>query len=359
MMFPKLFRKETTTSEQNGMTSATEYEFCPRCDANLTLQKGYSNELPNWICKGCGEMLINPAIDSDIIWICDKCGATLNIQEGFNDECGNWKCTQCGFENAINDDEVYASDDEYQAEMNNPYRGLSDEEILEIMEYEEIDNIAGRDDITLVRDRDSKLYVRKILKTFDIDVINYLYENPVSNMPRIKAVYKAENYLILIEEYIEGTNLEDVISVGPLGQEKAIEVALSVSKILKQLHELTRPVIHRDIKPSNIIISSTGEMYLLDVNVAKWYKEGEQEDTTLLGTKDYAAPEQYGFGFSASSAKTDIYALGILLNVMITGKLPKEEKAAGDIWPVIEHCISIEQADRYNDDELISALESL
>lgn len=359
MMFPKLFRKETTTSEQNDMTSAAEYEFCPRCDANLTLQKGYSNDLPNWICKGCGEMLINPAIDSDIIWICDKCGVTLNIQEGFNDECGSWKCTQCGFENAINDDEVYASDDEYQAEMNNPYRGLSDEEILEIMEYEEIDNIAGRDDITLERGRDSILYVRKILKTFDIDVISYLYENPVSNMPRIKAVYKAENFLILIEEYIEGTNLEDAISVGPLGQEKAIEVALSVSKILKQLHELARPVIHRDIKPSNIIISNSGEVYLLDVNVAKWYKEGEQEDTTLLGTKDYAAPEQYGFGFSASSAKTDIYALGILLNVMITGKLPKEEKAVGDVWSVIEHCISIEQADRYNDDELIVALESL
>ena len=58
------------------------------------MKKGYSNDLPNWICKGCGEMLINPAIDSDIIWICDKCGVTLNIQEGFNDECGSWKCTQ-------------------------------------------------------------------------------------------------------------------------------------------------------------------------------------------------------------------------------------------------------------------------
>ena len=41
------------------------YEYCSRCDANLTLQKGYDNSLPYWICKGYGEMLINPTIDSD------------------------------------------------------------------------------------------------------------------------------------------------------------------------------------------------------------------------------------------------------------------------------------------------------
>ena len=57
-----------------------EYEYCPRCDANLTLQKGYSNTLPYWVCKGCGEMLINPEVEGDIAWICDGCGEMLNIQ---------------------------------------------------------------------------------------------------------------------------------------------------------------------------------------------------------------------------------------------------------------------------------------
>ena len=50
----------------------TSYEFCPRCEANLTLQKDYNNQLPYWICRGCGEMLINPAVDNaddDIAWI--------------------------------------------------------------------------------------------------------------------------------------------------------------------------------------------------------------------------------------------------------------------------------------------------
>lgn len=42
------------------------HEFCPRCEANITLQKGYRNDLPYWVCKGCGEMLINPEVDGDI-----------------------------------------------------------------------------------------------------------------------------------------------------------------------------------------------------------------------------------------------------------------------------------------------------
>ena len=84
------------------------------------------------------------------------------------------------------------------------------------------------------------------------------------------------------------------------------------------------------------MVNSDLEVFLLDVNVAKWYKPEEKEDTRLLGTLYYAAPEQFGYGFSSSSEKTDIYAIGILMNIMITGKLPKEEKAAGDITSAVK-----------------------
>ena len=78
------------------MSSENEYEYCPRCDANLTLQKGYSNDLPYWVCKGCGEMLINPAVDApdDVAWICDECGAMLNVQEGFENNNGDYAYEQ-------------------------------------------------------------------------------------------------------------------------------------------------------------------------------------------------------------------------------------------------------------------------
>ena len=56
-----------------------------------------------------------------------------------------------------------------------------------------------------------------------------------------------------------------------------------------------------------------------------------RKDTRLLGTLYFAAPEQFGYGFSASTIKADIYAVGILLNVMLTGKIPKEEKAVEEM----------------------------
>lgn len=79
--------KNLLHSRQPSAPFDAEFEYCPRCDANLTLQKGYDHDLPYWVCTGCGKMLINPALDtdSDIIWLCDECNAVLNIQPGFNE----------------------------------------------------------------------------------------------------------------------------------------------------------------------------------------------------------------------------------------------------------------------------------
>ena len=124
------------------------YEYCPRCDANLTLQKGYRSDLPYWICRGCGEMLINPALDSDdVVWICDQCGAVLNIQEGFSDHGEEWACTECGFVNKIEKSEIYVSEDEFQAEKHNPYKGITDEEALALAGYREITYLENRPNI--------------------------------------------------------------------------------------------------------------------------------------------------------------------------------------------------------------------
>ena len=337
-------------------------EFCPRCQATLNYQKGYSNELPYWICKGCGEMLINPDVpdDDNISWICDGCEAMLNIQEGFSAECDEWKCTECGFINKICESEIYATDDEYRVALNDPYRGMDDQAVVELMEYEEIENISGRPDIILVRSvMDDRIFVKKILSTYDVSVYRYLKEHPIDNMPRIFEVHESAKFLIIIEEYIEGNTVENLISQQYFDQSKAIDTVKQLCIILDTLHNLDKPIIHRDIKPSNIMITASGQVDLLDVNVAKWYKEDESEDTKLLGTFHYAAPEQFGYGFSASSEKADIYALGILLNEMITGKMPKEDKASGPVWNIIERCISLNAADRYDDKELLAALQSL
>lgn len=338
------------------------YEYCPRCDANLTLQKGFSNDLPYWICKGCGEMLINPSVDAsdDIAWICDRCGNMLNIQEGFKDNRGTWRCTCCGFVNELDERNLYDTDDEYQSDLKNPYRGLSDDCLLRLSSYREIEPLKGRDDIFVVSDpQNGQLLIRKFLTTYDRDIYNYLKENPIEHMPRILCIEESRTCLIVIEEYIKGKTVQELIDEGALTRSEAIDIAVSVCRILKNLHDLPTPIVHRDIKPSNIIVTFEGEVYLLDMDAAKWYDPDKTDDTNHIGTRDYAAPEQAGFGFTASSSKSDIYALGVLINVMITGKLPKEKRAPDDIWPLIERCISLDADKRYDAASLLHKLKGL
>ena len=338
------------------------HEYCPRCEANITLQKGYSNDLPYWICKGCGEMLINPNVESDsnIAWICDKCEAMLNIQEGFSEDCGQWICKECGFENKIDLSQLYLSEDEYQAEQMNPYKGLTDEEVLMLSVYSEEDNIGNCDDIFLVKNRENgKFYVKKYLTTYNRSIYDYLKDHPVSHMPKIYEVCESDNCLIVIEEYIAGRTIDEILDNGSLLKEETLSIIRKLCLILNNLHTLSNPIVHRDIKPSNVIITDSKEVYLLDMNVAKWYDPEESDDTRYLGTQNFAAPEQAGYGLSASSTKSDIYAIGILLNIMLTGKFPKEARPEGELWNLIERCISLDAKDRYDADELIIELDKI
>ena len=352
--------RKTPTQKSMEHDDGKAYEFCPRCQADLTLQKGYSNDLPYWICKGCGEMLINPEIDSDISWICDGCGTMLNIQPGFNEECGEWTCTECGFKNKIDKSEIYQSEDEYQAAMRDPYKGLADGQILALSTYREVERVNDRDDITLIEERDTGiLFIKKLLTTYNRSVYDYLKTNPIDHMPRIIRLYESDNCLIVIEEYIKGQTVAELIKNKAISKNRAISITKSICHILNELHSLQKPIIHRDIKPSNIIVTLSDEVYLLDMNVAKWYDPDKTDDTKHMGTENFAAPEQVGYGLSASSTKSDIYAVGMLLNVMLTGTFPKEAKAEGDLWPIIERCISLNAEDRYTAKELIDELDAI
>ena len=356
------FLKNDQHSNSGSDNFESEFEYCTNCDANLTMQKGYSNELPYWICKGCGEMLINPEIatDTGIIWRCDGCGALLNIQDGFTEENEEWECAECGYKNKITESELYMSEDEYLGEQQNPYRGLSEEDVLALSLYSVERDIDENGRIAIVRDPENgKLYVRKFLTFYDKTIYEYLRDHPVRHMPRIIDLYEGSNGLIVIEEYIEGVTVAEMLEEACLSEREAVDIVRSICQILEELHNLPTPIIHRDIKPSNIIVKPDGEVILLDMNVAKWYDEDKTDDTAYMGTQHYAAPEQIGYGFKASSAKTDIYAIGVLLNVMLTGRFPKEQRAPGKIWDIIERCIRLNAEERYTTTELINELDKL
>nr|WP_081794697.1 protein kinase [[Eubacterium] cellulosolvens] len=335
------------------------YEFCTNCDANLTLQKGYSPSLKYWYCRGCGQLQINPDMESDIVWYCDRCEAVLTDQEGFTEDAGEWRCTKCGYVSKLDSKNIYLTEGEREEEMKNPYRGLSKEDLLSLSLYTNRESVGGRDDIFRISEMETgRTYIEKRLRTYEKSIYEFLLEHPVAHMPRIVKLFEGANGLIVIEEYIEGRTIAELLEETLIPEKKAIEIVKALCVILEDLHNLPNPIIHRDIKPSNIMLSPEGEVYLLDMNVAKWYDRDQKDDTRYLGTEHYAAPEQVGYGLSASSPRTDTYAVGVLMNVMITGRYPKEQHVEGEIRKIIERCTSLEAEKRYTAKELFDALES-
>lgn len=346
----ELFRMKRHVNQVNNLIQYSQgVEPCPNCGADLFKQKGYSQDLPCWTCKGCGEMLINPELDaeSDIVWICDDCGAILNIQDGFTEKKGEYVCKACGHTEHFEKKDIFRSEEEYKAYRNNPYYGLADEDMLCLAGYEETQPLGGRQDIVLVRNiTDGQLYVRKFLKEYNIAVFTYLKEHPIAHMPRIIEFYESKNALITIEEYIPGKNLQECIEESPFSEKEAAEIGKRICDILIDLQNQETLIIHRDLKPSNVILSIDGQIYLIDVNVAKFFDAEESEDTRLLGTRRYAAPEQVGYGFEASSERTDVYGLGMLLNVIVTLQEPKQERVSGILGDIILKCINMEPQNR-------------
>lgn len=202
-----------------------------------------------------------------------------------------------------------------------------------------------------------KIYVKKILKVFNPEVFHVLKREHVKNTPRIYEVIHDTNELIIIEEYINGTTLQEMLDANHLfTEEEVIKIVGKVCVILQQLHHFQPSIVHRDIKPSNIMITNDGEVKLLDMNAAKLCLSGSNKDTVLIGTVGYAAPEQYGF--ASSNIQTDIYSLGILINMLMTNHLPQERIVEGRLKKIVQCCTKMDPTQRYKSiDEVIHALK--
>ncbi len=102
------------------------------------------------------------------------------------------------------------------------------------------------------------------------------------------------------------------------------EVLAALCDAVIELHEgLPHPLVHRDLKPSNVIVDpGRGRVVIIDLGIAREHHEGAQTDTAHFGTRGYAPPEQFGFG--QTDARTDVYALGMLLRFCLTGREPAQ-----------------------------------
>lgn len=93
--------------------------------------------------------------------------------------------------------------------------------------------------------------------------------------------------------------------------------------VLGYLHTRTPAIIYRDMKPANVMLRPNGSITLIDFGIAREFKETNLADTTCLGTRGYAAPEQFG-GMGQTDARTDIYCLGVTLYNLVTNLNPAE-----------------------------------
>lgn len=229
---------------------------------------------------------------------------------------------------------------------------------LRLSFYREIATLNEKHGVMLVQHVESgKIYVRKTLSVYDLRVFQYLQSACVPGVVHIEEMIETKGRLIVIEEYVSGVSLREYLDEhGPLPLDLALSYLKQLCAILRPLHQLNPPVVHRDIKPSNILITPLNQLMLVDFNAAKTTSDQSARDTVLIGTFGYAAPEQYGF--SASQPTADIYALGVLLNEMLTGKMPQQQKAEGPLAAVIQRCLQMDPARRYqNVDQLLGAVQ--
>ncbi len=152
----------------------------------------------------------------------------------------------------------------------------------------------------------------KRLHNANPEVYRILLQVENVHLPRIYALEQQEDILVVAEEYVDGETLKHHLEQGKLTEEQKLIVAMQLCEAVEGLHSCNPPIIHRDIKPSNIIISENGIVKLIDFDVSRQYKKvSETGDTKVLGTPEYAAPEQYGY--KQTDERSDIYSIGIVL----------------------------------------------
>ena len=179
---------------------------------------------------------------------------------------------------------------------------------------------------------DSSKVIIKLLKNADIKIFQTLSSVSSLHFPRIlelsEQMENGEPELTVIEEYIEGDNVSDLLNTRKLSSEEMFQLMLQLCEGISFLHQMSPPFIHRDIKPQNLILTKDGVLKIIDFNTTRVYKPDASDDTIHLGTVEYAPPEQ--FGYSQTDVRSDIYSIGVTLYEIVYGKKFKLKCCSAD-----------------------------
>lgn len=200
----------------------------------------------------------------------------------------------------------------------------------------------ARGTVTLLRHRETgKRYVFRQYQG-SAEVYRSLLEVECPCLPRVEEVAEKDGCAAVLEEYVEGDTLSSLLDGGLLSWHQARRITEELCTALYVLHSLG--AVHRDVKAGNVILRGD-QAVLIDFDASRFIKPGETTDTVVLGTTGYAPPEQ--FGLSQTDGRADIYALGVLLNVMLTGRHPAQKLASGHAGRVVQRCTMVSPEKRY------------
>ncbi len=188
----------------------------------------------------------------------------------------------------------------------------------------------------------------------DADRLRQEYEmlRSLPGASRTLELWEEDGVCRLLRDYLPGATLEELIRRdGALTGPETARLGIKLCDALGALHAAAPPIIHRDLKPENILLTETGRVRLIDLGAARTYKSGQDEDTVCLGTRGYAAPEQYGSG--QTDVRTDIFGLGrVLTYALAGGYADTPPRLAGRDKPlerILRRCCAYDPARRWPD----------
>lgn len=175
-------------------------------------------------------------------------------------------------------------------------------------------------------------------------------------LPRIVDIIDNGITIYVIMDYIEGESLDKVLDeYGAQPEELVVGWAKQLCDALSYLHAQKPPIIYRDMKPANVMLKPEGNIKIIDFGIAREYKEQNLADTTVLGTKGYAPPEQYS---GQTDPRSDIFALGMTMHHLLTGIDPRNGEPYASVrqWNpelsegieiIIDRCVEPAVENRY------------
>lgn len=222
-------------------------------------------------------------------------------------------------------------------------------------DYQLVGSLSNKNGAVVLKMRHQRLKKDIVVKHYTAPVSAYdtLKNLHHDNLPEVYDTMLLDDGQMVLEEFVDGITVAQVLEGGKYSYRGMKRLVSKICLAVSALHEYG--IIHRDIKPENVLVTAAGEVKLIDLNASRRFEPSKDRDTVVLGTIGYASPEQ--LGIAQCDERTDIYALGVLINVMLTGEHPSRKLARGRAGKIVLKCTQIDPDSRYQTvEKLINAL---